>query len=188
VLPVKFRQNRRRLPVTPLTIGGQVAIVHLTRGHYALVDADAWESLGGLRWVYCRGKGKHTAYAQRSETVGFKTRRTVKLHCAVLPLPPGQTPDHINGNGLDNRRCNLRPATRSQNGHNRLAAHANPFKGTHYNKRCRKWTARIMVNLTDHFLGYFETREEAAKAYRAKAAELQGAYSLDSSRGATVQE
>lgn len=78
--------------------------------------------------------------------------------------------DHINGNGADNRLCNLRPATMSQN-------QANSYKL----ERCverhgRKYRARVKMNYTRVELGSFDTREEAQAAYHAFADKHYGEY------------
>ena len=84
--------------------------------------------------------------------------------------------DHINGNGLDNRRSNLRPASRSQNGANRGAPSNNTsgFKGV---TRFRlKWMAKIQVHGRTIHLGLFATPQEAARAYDTAALEHFGEY------------
>jgi len=80
--------------------------------------------------------------------------------------------DHANGNGLDNRIANLRPATKQLNSANRglPANNTSGYKGVVWFKRKQKWMARIKVNGKGIHLGYFTDKEEAALAY-IKAAE-----------------
>lgn len=75
--------------------------------------------------------------------------------------------DHINLNKSDNRICNLREATGSQNQHNRLAQHNNTsgYKGVSFNKFAKKWVAYIGDKGIRHHIGYFQTAEEAHLAY-----------------------
>jgi HNH endonuclease/AP2 domain len=91
-----------------------------------------------------------------------------RLHRVVLELKPGDPEvDHINGNRLDNRRSNLRVASHSENEQNRHGLSANNtsgYRGVTWNKRARKWSARAKLNGHSHFLGYFDTPEEANDA------------------------
>ena len=90
---------------------------------------------------------------------------------------PEEYIDHINHNQMDNRLSNLREATASQNQHNKKMY--NPFKGVAYDSsvpRTKPWTARIMVNNKSMFIGSFETREEAAEAYRKAALKYHGEF------------
>jgi len=76
--------------------------------------------------------------------------------------------DHINHNGLDNRKANLRLATRSQNAWNRQKAKIksrSKYKGVSWYNRGKRWSVRIQVNRKQKFLGIFEDEIEAAKAY-----------------------
>lgn len=79
--------------------------------------------------------------------------------------------DHINRNGLDNYRCNLRPATRLQNRMNCGLSKRNKsgFKGVSWHKSCNKWVAKIEINDKSIYLGLFDDKIEAAKAYNAAA-------------------
>lgn len=97
----------------------------------------------------------------------------IRMHRLILErklgrvLRDNEIPDHINGNGLDNRRGNLRVATVSQNNQNRSKQRNNTsnFKGVSWNKYAKKWHSRIWVNKQRINLGYFDTPEDAAKAY-----------------------
>lgn len=106
-------------------------------------------------------------------------RLNVYLHREVLGLAPGVGHaieiDHENGNKLDNRRSNLRLTTRATNGQN-LKLYKNTtsgFRGVDWYDRKQQWRARIMVNGTVRTLGYFDTPEDASKAYGVAAATLQ---------------
>ena len=86
--------------------------------------------------------------------------------------------DHRNGDGLDNRRSNLRDATAGENSRN-TRVHldsASGLKGVSWYKRSRKWRAHIHVGTKQQHLGYFATAEEAAHAYDDAARELHGEY------------
>ena len=94
------------------------------------------------------------------------TRRSVSMHRMVLAAGKGQVVDHINGDGLDNRRCNLRFGTRSLNNANRGGyAPKSGFRGVYTVNNDKKFQARIWVDGKGTFLGRFETAEEAARAY-----------------------
>lgn len=91
---------------------------------------------------------------------------TCYLHRVIMNAPPGVQVDHINGDTLDNRRCNLRLCTHKENGHNRkLQGGTSKFKGVTWHKRDRKWQAGIRHNGKQIHLGYFNDDVEAARAY-----------------------
>lgn len=92
----------------------------------------------------------------------------MSLHRELLGLTdPKVLVDHINHDPLDNRRSNLRLATKSLNGCNRGKTRANTtgFKGVSKHNQCERWLAQIRVNNKNHYLGLFKTPEEAALAY-----------------------
>lgn len=101
------------------------------------------------------------------------------IHRYLLDPPKGLMVDHINGNKLDNRRSNLRLANMGLNVANRPKGaqrqgirEKSKYKGVHKNSACATWTARC----AQHYLGSFDTQEEAAKAYDEKALELFGEF------------
>src|SRR5262245_52885891 len=88
--------------------------VRLARGEIALIDPEDYERISKYKWYCTRRNRAEKPYARctvRSEgKVG-----TIFMHHLVLPKKDGLEVDHINGNSLDNRRCNLRYATTAQN-------------------------------------------------------------------------
>lgn len=100
------------------------------------------------------------------------------LHKALLPGIP--MVDHANGNGLDDRRHNIRPSNRGQN---RINVHRQPkaksgYRGVHFNSSGRGplWKASIKFNQKDIHLGYFDDPAEAARVRDAKSIELFGEF------------
>jgi hypothetical protein len=90
------------------------------------------------------------------------------MHREIMNCPEGFLIDHINNNSLDNRRANLRQATRAQNTYNRKKTRvktSSQFIGASFNKRIGKWTAHISYKNKKIWLGSFKTELDAAKAY-----------------------
>lgn len=153
------------------------ATIPLTRGYEALVD-DIDADLGNLRW-HALVKG-NTVYAARNK----KRPGVLHLHRIVLervlarPLNDTEMVDHINGNGLDNRRVNLRLATHSENLRNQRRSRDNTsgVKGVTWHKRYGKWYAQICCNGRRHSLGYFTSLEDATRAYETAALNLFGEF------------
>ncbi|MBA7676314.1 hypothetical protein ES703_84555 [subsurface metagenome] len=100
------------------------------------------------------------------------------MHRLVLKIPPYIFVDHINHNGLDNRKANLRPATRAQNGQNRVKfknrIYGSKFKGVTWNRKYKNWQVQIQVNGKLTFLGRFTDEITAAKAYDRAAKKYHG--------------
>lgn len=97
------------------------------------------------------------------------------MHRVILNTPPGMDTDHINGDGCDNRRCNLRICTRSQNmangGKYKIKDSTSPYRGVCWHKAIGKWRVQIKVNGRRIALGYFDDERKAAAAYNAAALE-----------------
>jgi hypothetical protein len=102
------------------------------------------------------------------------------LHRIIMNPPADMQIDHKNKNTLDNRRCNLRICTNSENQMNRGKTKANTsgYKGVNYEKRSmrKKYRARITANKKTHYLGNFEKAKEAGAAYREAAKTHHGKY------------
>jgi hypothetical protein len=154
--------------------GDRLKEIPLTQGKIALVDDEDYPYLSAFNW--CATKDRNKWYAVRSFRRNGKQVR-VRMHMVILKAPAGLEVDHKNGNGLDNRRDNLRLATRSQNKRNgiKLEGTSSIYKGVSWRKNLGKWQAIIYLpKLT--YLGSFNDEIEAARAYDAAAREHFGEF------------
>jgi hypothetical protein len=151
--------------------GERVCKIPLTQGQFALVDPDQYDELS--KWKWCALRGKHTYYACRRVPRG----RVILMHREIMKPPVGMMVDHMNQNGLDNRTCNLRNCTGTQNTHNsRPCCVATGFKGVKFNELTGKYEAQIWVNHKRTRIGEFDDPIEAARARDRVARELQGEF------------
>jgi HNH endonuclease/AP2 domain len=140
----------------------------LTKGVYAIVDADLYDHLMQWNWsvLVCRSK-TITYYAIRHRRGNEScSRKNILMHQQITKAGVMEV-DHINHNGLDNRRSNLRKCVQQQNaGNTRMRTNnTSGFKGVSWSKASKKW----LVTITDHgvqkHLGLFDDPEEAAGVY-----------------------
>lgn len=153
-----------------------MAEIALTKGLYALVDDADLDLIKGHSWcATIPNAAKSKVYAQ--SRIGGTN---VYLHRFILNAPKGVQVDHINGNGLDNRRSNLRLASPKENARSvrRHRDSGSPYKGVHRYKARGNWSASIMVDGQARFIGYFETAEAAARAYDQAARSAFGEFAL----------
>src|SRR5829696_658084 len=151
--------------------------IPLTLGLVALVDAADYEWLCRYRWMAIDRKDGKGFYACRREKDASGTR-IVYMHREILGTKPGMDTDHANGNGLDNRRQNLREATPAENGRNcRSREGTSRYKGVCWHEAGGKWMAQIRgAEGTKLYLGSFVREEDAARAYDEAARRLHGGF------------
>lgn len=132
--------------------------IQLTQGQVAIVDNDDYEWINQWKWYYRRVS--YTGYAVRRS-------KRIYMHRVVLNAPPDMEVDHVDGDGLNNCKCNLRLCTHSENLYNskKRKRCSSKYKGVSWYARCRKWRAYIAPNGRHHHLGYFDSEKDAATAY-----------------------
>lgn len=143
--------------------------IPLTQGKFAIVDDTDFDWLN--QWKWYTHADLITYYATRW-VYKPKPRRRVFMHRLILSPPKDMMTDHINGNGLDNRRCNLRVCTSSQNQQNsrKHRGCSSIYKGVSRNTgRGKTWVAYICTNGRLRQLGAFDDEWDAACAYNAEA-------------------
>jgi hypothetical protein len=150
----------------------------LTRGYEALVDDGDYPSLNEYPWHVMDSRGKQ--YAARASYANLPDGETIYMHREIVRVPVGLFIDHINGNGLDNRKANLRICTHRQNCANRKPYKncSSRFKGVCWVKKLSKWMARIKVDGESIYLGVFSSEIEAAEAYNEAALKYFGEFAL----------
>lgn len=150
--------------------------IPLTKGYEAIVDDDKYEVLNKWKW-YSSEQGK-SVYAKRMIYIDGRQVGVI-MHRLIMSAPFGLVVDHINGNGLDNRVCNLRVCTYSQNSQNQRNQDgtSSRFKGVTWCKNDCVWVSQIKHLGNRIYLGRFKSEESAAEAYNRAAVSIFGEYS-----------
>jgi hypothetical protein len=145
--------------------------IPLTRGQVAIVDDEDYERVSAFNWHYIPKSSTsdpNDGYARRAvpATSGNRRQRLIPMQGMIIDCPKHLRIDHINGNGLDNRKENLRICTHAENGRNRKVNKGKKqsiYKGVTRNGN--KFKAAIVINWKKIYLGNYDTEEEAANAY-----------------------
>lgn len=131
--------------------------VELTKGMFAKVDDDDYDRVVALGAWHCIPISKELAYACNSSRHQGRHKK-VYMHRFIMNAPKGLEVDHINHDGLDNRKSNLRVCTHSENLRNRKEA----AKGYYFSKQYQKW----IVTKRGKYVGRYDTEEEARRVVR----------------------
>ncbi len=145
-----------------------VKTIPLTKGKFAIVDAEDYDFL--MQWKWCFSRRYAASWG------GKENPQMMAMHRVINKTPHGLYTDHINGNGLDNRKENLRTATPSQNLINSPASGISKYKGVSWHKRDKKWQVFIQKNGQRSFVGNYRNEELASLAYNAAAIKIHGEF------------
>jgi hypothetical protein len=151
--------------------------IDLGEGEWTILDQEDYYRLNQFKW--CAVSNNKKIYAARIiRKTEFGRITTMYMHREIMPTQKGLLVDHRNGEGLDNRQSNLRPATHSQNSFNRAKRKntSSRFVGVCLLKRRNRWRVGIKNKEERIFLGYFDDEIEAAKAYDAAAKKYHGEF------------
>lgn len=145
--------------------------IKLTRGKVAIVDDEDYPQLSKLKWTFAQA-GTKSGYAMHYYREGAKVKAII-MHRLVMGAMCGEILDHKNGNGLDNRKENLRFCTAGENARNKRPRDGK-YKGV--TASGKKWAAQITYKRTHFYLGTFDTPEAAALAYNKAAKKHHGKF------------
>lgn len=155
--------------------------IQLTKGYVALVDDEDFEYLNQFRW-HVEIRREHCIYAVRNTYFreGVEKRSSVKMHREIMKPDNGMTIDHIDHNGLNNQKSNLRICTNRDNAKNRLPSSNKKYKGVY--RKISKYTGEIFIYANIKHgeklihIGKFYSDIDAAMAYDIKAIEFFGEF------------
>jgi len=168
-----FRTRRRPRGlrgVPPESTDDTIRYIPVSPTEFAIVDREDYEELSKYKWGV-RRCGRHV-YAIR-----YDNRKVILMHRAIMHPPDNMLVDHFDGNGLNNRRSNLRICTPAQNTYNsRPRGGASKFKGVDFVKRTGKYRAAVGHKGKKCIAGEFRDEVEAARARDKLARQLQGEY------------
>jgi hypothetical protein len=156
--------------------------IALTKGKEALVDDQDYEYL--MQWKWKASHNRNTFYANACTSRTYPGGRQYfsmhRLVAAQIGFPLGDKVDHVNRNGLDNQRNNLRPATNVQNSGNQKIHRTNTsgYRGVTWRKARGRWRAEIRIDGKLIELGSFNDPMEAAKAYNEAALKYFGEFAV----------
>jgi len=148
--------------------------IPLTQGYVAIIDDEDFENVSRLKWH--ASPRYYTVYAVHRKA---RKSKPIYLHRFIMDCPPEKYVDHIDDNGLNCTRINLRicePAQNRQNARKIIRLCTSKFIGVSWSKQKMKWRSRIRMNDHEFHCGHFDSEEEAARAYDKKAGELFGEF------------
>jgi hypothetical protein len=152
--------------------------IKLTRGKVALVDDEDYDYLNQWKWhaLAHHGGGWYVSRHFRDKD----GKKSIRMHRLIMNTPEGMEVDHIDHNGLNNQKSNLRNCTNSQNHMNRFPykGHTSIYKGVYYKTANKKYVAKIKINQVVIWGGYFKSEIDAAHAYDKLATKYFGEFAV----------
>lgn len=141
-------------------------IIPLTKGYESLIDDEDFEKVSKFKWHIFITRGKHNVYAVFTDH-SKSGDKTIRMHRMILNAKKNDQVDHIDGNGLNNQKFNLRICTNSQNQANKSFNKNNStgFKGVTYRENEDRYIAQITYNRKNYYLGIYKSPISAARAY-----------------------
>lgn len=138
-------------------------IIPLTKGHFAKVDNDDFDTVKDINWKYHKGYAMNTRFGS--------------MHRFIINPPPDVIVDHENNNRADNRKENLRLATDTTNAHNsKPYGTSSQYKGVSWSKTNNKWHGQLVVNGVKVLSRYFNDEIECALTFDLYALKYQGEF------------
>lgn len=154
--------------------------IQLTKGKVAIVDDEDFALVSRWRWAYIPSyKNQGSGYAMRiTRDAGSRKSRAVYMHRFIMNSKPGQETDHVDRNGLNNTRANLRLCSHGENTRNRRDGRGHSrYKGVYVaTHNPKKWQAGITSKGKRYYLGTYDDEISAARAYDAAAKLHHGEY------------
>lgn len=132
-----------------------------------LIDDEDYDKIKNYNWFPYYDSHVDNYYIRANAPRNKGNSKTIFLHRFILNNPDNTMVDHINGDTLDNRKCNLRICTKSQNMMNRKKHKkcSSIFKGVCWNKQNKKFKAQIQIDNKKIYLGLYNSEYEAAEVY-----------------------
>jgi hypothetical protein len=149
--------------------------IPLTQGKVALVDDEDYVWLS--QWKWCAHLVGKKWYAVHNHYEG-PIQHHWRMHRLIMKAGKGKQVDHINGDGLDNRKENLRFCTHTGNMRN-AGPHcdgSSGYKGVYWHRKNSRWQAHITINGKQRYLGHFRVKEDAARCYNEAASKHYGEF------------
>ena len=160
---IKAQRAAERREKSSTCVEGALAYIELLNGGVAIIDAADAGLVAGRGWSHNKVSGQRYVC-----TYSYGGGKRTYLHRFLVQAPRGWTVDHADLDGLNNRRGNLRVASKAENGANRTAPRNNTSgaKGViRYRRNRELWVAQIGARDGVHYLGIFDSREAAQAAY-----------------------
>lgn len=132
-----------------------------------LIDDEDYDKIKNYTWHISKGILNYNFYIRHDIRKNGKLKSII-MHRLIMNCPDGMVIDHINGNTLDNRKCNLRICYQKDNTKNRIKRNtktSSKYKGVSFRSDIKKYRVRIQLNKKLLTIGYFESEVEAAKKY-----------------------